>query len=255
MHTPHHTRARLHARAHQQSFLYQLINGVGYCFPEHDHQLLTDHGFMFLEQVEAHVRRDARGRVVDWRGLRVASYNATTQQLEYKQPRALVVNKPRSAGSALVELTHADAVECWSSEHAMRNDDEQPTLAMRNGVSIVCTPNHELYVADASASSSSSATAFAKLPASAVLRDAATQRDASRTVRLLARAVNGVGVSAAADSAVGAVPASLESMLARAYRGTMHFAFVHSLGLKATQVRVRVRMCACVGACCQHARI
>jgi hypothetical protein len=40
-----------------------------------DHQMLTNRGFLFLDQVLALVERDAAGRVTDWRGLRVANYD------------------------------------------------------------------------------------------------------------------------------------------------------------------------------------
>jgi serine/threonine protein kinase len=66
----------------------------GACFPESDHQLLTNRGFMSLADVEAHIVVDARSRaVVDWRGLAFASYDRESAQLVYEQPRALVVNK------------------------------------------------------------------------------------------------------------------------------------------------------------------
>jgi serine/threonine protein kinase len=63
----------------------------GACFPESDHQLLTNRGFMSLADVEAHIVVDHG--VVDWRGLAFASYDREAAQLVYEQPRALVINK------------------------------------------------------------------------------------------------------------------------------------------------------------------
>ncbi len=52
-----------------------------FCFTEHDHQLLTNRGFLYLDEVEAS----------DWRGLEVASYDARSGRLRFEKPRRLVV--------------------------------------------------------------------------------------------------------------------------------------------------------------------
>jgi threonyl-tRNA synthetase len=91
------------------------------CFRESDQQILTNRGFRFLDEVEALVERDAAGRVVDWRGLTVANYDAAAQRVVYQQPRALVV-KPAGA-DRFVEFKSA------------------------NGVHIVATEGHDMFVA------------------------------------------------------------------------------------------------------------
>jgi hypothetical protein len=64
------------------------------CFPEHDHQILTNRGFMFLDEVEAAVEFAADARtVVDWRGLEVASYDAKRDALVYQTPARLIVKR------------------------------------------------------------------------------------------------------------------------------------------------------------------
>eukprot|EP00179_Madagascaria_erythrocladioides_P001495 CAMPEP_0198315580 /NCGR_PEP_ID=MMETSP1450-20131203/5803_1 /TAXON_ID=753684 ORGANISM="Madagascaria erythrocladiodes, Strain CCMP3234" /NCGR_SAMPLE_ID=MMETSP1450 /ASSEMBLY_ACC=CAM_ASM_001115 /LENGTH=157 /DNA_ID=CAMNT_0044018701 /DNA_START=124 /DNA_END=593 /DNA_ORIENTATION=+ len=67
-----------------------------FCVRESDHQILTNRGFLFLDEVEALVERDARtGRVRCWHGLRVANYCPHRQQLVYDTPCALVVHDAR----------------------------------------------------------------------------------------------------------------------------------------------------------------
>jgi actin-related protein/Ca2+-binding EF-hand superfamily protein len=64
------------------------------CFPEHDHQILTNRGFMFLDEVEAAVEFAADARtVVNWRGLEVASYDAKRDALVYQTPSRLIVKR------------------------------------------------------------------------------------------------------------------------------------------------------------------
>jgi serine/threonine protein kinase len=126
------------------------------CFDALDHQLLTSDGFLFLDQLLARVewRAVASGgvHVLDWRGLRVASFDVKSKQLVFNEPRALGVN---IGTQSFVELTSAD-------------------------VSIVATGNHELYVRRAGASDE-----FAKLSADGVLESGA------EAVSVLAHAAGG----------------------------------------------------------------
>lgn len=141
------------------------------CFPEHDHQLLTNRGFLFLDEVLGAVTRDRRGRVVDWRGLAVATYEPSAQRLVYAQPRRLVVNDARAAGVDLVEISARDA-----------------------DVSVVCTRNHMLYArCTASANANATKTPFAKVAASELLRGKTRAGVAVDAVHFLARAANGIG--------------------------------------------------------------
>jgi abhydrolase domain-containing protein 13 len=137
------------------------------CVPEADHQILTSAGFLLLRDVERRVVRDAAtGRVVDWRGLRVASFDAAAQQLVYKTPRALVVSRGRQS---LVELTAHKA---------------------QARVSIVATRGHRLYVR------SRDGRAFEKRAAGDVARDVGAP------VHFLAAPRNGVAGGRKADAHV-----------------------------------------------------
>jgi hypothetical protein len=141
----------------------------GHCFPEHDHQLLTNMGFMFLDELlgegmqEADgvsrpgVERDAQGNVLpwrgvtlsaegdgvlDWHGLEVATYNTATQCLEYRTPNALVLNKASADGVRLVEISQ----NRWPATDTNGVLLDKSFRANDCGVSLVCTTEHELYV-------------------------------------------------------------------------------------------------------------
>jgi squalene/oxidosqualene cyclase-like protein len=174
------------------------------CFPEHDHQILTNRGFLFLDEVEALVERDAAGAVVDWRGLCVATYDAASKQLVYAQPRRLVVNQ--HADDKLVEISQIHEAARWSSGQDV-NDQ------LSNRISIICTKNHQLYVRRGEASGSSfgekldtastNGSHFVKISAEDVLRQRSQERPVA-CVRFLCRAPNGVGLSSpTAIAAVG----------------------------------------------------
>ncbi len=69
------------------------------CFPAHDHQLLTNRGFLLLADVLALLAGAPPG---DWRGLAFASYDPRSQHIVYRTPRRLVVNAP---GAPVVEFS------------------------------------------------------------------------------------------------------------------------------------------------------
>jgi serine/threonine protein kinase len=123
------------------AFLSSPAINIIHCFPEDDHQLLTNRGFMFLDEVEAHVAFAADGEtVVDWRGLEVASYDEKSGQLVYQQPLRLVVNRDTSAPVELFEFTDAAEATRWSA------DAELPATKNALMTSVTCTGEHSLYV-------------------------------------------------------------------------------------------------------------
>jgi serine/threonine protein kinase len=172
----------------------EIITSDGYnCFPASDHQLLTSRGFMFCHDLLAAIdcERDAAGRplvrnggivkVRDWRGLRVASFDADRAALVYEQPLALVYNAPpptpsASARAPLVQFTSGAEARRWSACGAAAASD----LGDDAGVSVVATPQHNMYVrlgGDAR---------MRKMPADAVLAAA------SDAVQFATRAPGGV---------------------------------------------------------------
>jgi hypothetical protein len=95
--------------AYAMLYLHKL--NIVHCVREDDHQLLTNRGFLFLDEVEAHVERDAAGSVVDWRGLKVASFDERRQQIVYETPLALTINEPRPGDTVLEMAEIADGRE------------------------------------------------------------------------------------------------------------------------------------------------
>jgi protein-tyrosine phosphatase len=161
-----------------------------HCFRETDHQILTNRGFLFLDEVEALVKRAADGSVADWCGLRVASYAPDTERLVYAEPRALVVN---SDPADMIEIASSHAEET-------RWRDGKEAAAAACGVSLVATTGHAMWARHAKCGA-----AFAKVPLDEmVLFDA---------VELMARAAGGVDAAslcASAEPAVAIEPALLE---------------------------------------------
>lgn len=86
---------------------------LAHCFAEEDHQLLTDHGFVFLSQVkESH---------------KFASYNPHTRQIEYQTPVRFIINQ-----AAIQE--HLIDVTAMSQRH-------EKTVSLR------VTRRHRMYIA------------------------------------------------------------------------------------------------------------
>lgn len=141
-----------------------------FCFPAIDHQILTNRGFMSLDDTLAHVRASPTGKVLDWRGLRVAGYDPVSQRLVYRQPRYLVINDNESQ---LVELSQRREHAVWANG---ANSRAPP------GVSVLATPEHEMYARVAA--DGKTAKSFCKSKANALTK-------ASR-VRFLTLARNGV---------------------------------------------------------------
>jgi ubiquitin-protein ligase len=162
---------------------------IYHCVPARDHQILTNRGFLFLDDVLSAVRRDRRtGRVVDWNGLTVASFDPLAHQLVYATPRRLVVNEARAE---LVELADCAEARRWSdASRGAGAGDSEPQL------SVLATRGHDLFVA------LDGERKFSKVPAADVLE----RRAAS--VRLLTLARNGVAVDGARDAATDAIASS-----------------------------------------------
>jgi hypothetical protein len=157
---------------------------------------LTDRGFLLLQDIERIVEHE-HGRMSN---LRVATYNATTKQLVYRTPRALVVNDRRcarcdDASTPMIEITTRDYDDCDA----------------HNNVSVMTTLQHDLFVAlDTAAAGSvvsvnekpqaddANDATFRKMTAER-LRDVAIAAKNAVVVRLLTVAANGVDSSSLAD--------------------------------------------------------
>jgi glycosyltransferase involved in cell wall biosynthesis len=123
------------------------------CFPDDDHQILTNHGFMFLDDVLDWLRlsrrtaRSVDAAAVDWRGLQVATFDRARNVVVFDTPQRLVVNKA-SQRDALVQLQQAD------------------------GSTLVATPQHAMFVREPTATAFRKAAALDTASAPAAADDA-----------------------------------------------------------------------------------
>eukprot|EP01112_Ceratiomyxa_fruticulosa_P022437 TRINITY_DN8206_c0_g1_i1.p1 TRINITY_DN8206_c0_g1~~TRINITY_DN8206_c0_g1_i1.p1 ORF type:complete len:905 (-),score=232.72 TRINITY_DN8206_c0_g1_i1:173-2887(-) len=93
-----------------------------------EHQILTNRGFMFLEDV-----KKAQA------GLQIASYNTTTGHIVY-EPFELVLNPSKK--QTMVEFTNKNEASRWDE-----NSDKYGSSELEsNGVSLVVTPQHDMFV-------------------------------------------------------------------------------------------------------------
>jgi DNA-directed RNA polymerase beta subunit len=130
------------------------------CLAETDGQLLTNHGYMFLRQVEAHLAAEEHG---DAQPLLFAAYDPQTRQIVYQRHRQLVVNSSRT--QQLVSITQRGEASRWREDSdlygrsavrvASSNSGVDATARARigqrgqpprsNHVSLRVTARHELY--------------------------------------------------------------------------------------------------------------
>jgi hypothetical protein len=162
------------------------------------------------------IELDECGGVRDWHGLKVATYNPTAMCLEYVQPLAIVVNPAAADGVTLVEFTHENDAQLWDGSSTSERKQHG------SGTSLVCTPNHMLFVRRAKDTStdkvpegdgfhiSQNPTRFTKVSASDVFEckktaaESGSREPTREWVRFLGRAPNGVGQSGVDTS--GLVP-------------------------------------------------
>jgi len=117
-----------------------------HCFAE-DHQLMTNRGFMYLDELEVALANDA--------GLLVAGFDPATQQFVYERPIELVVNTTQQQQL----VTFADRAESlrWqegadaygrSAAEVARSEGRMEERAedVSSGVSLAVTSGHDMYV-------------------------------------------------------------------------------------------------------------
>ena len=106
-----------------------------YCVPEHDTRVLTNHGFLFLKEIEALIEA---GRAVLY-----ACYDTSTQGIVYSPGR---LKKDAPQPKRWVDFTHAGTRRLWDATSddygatAFADDVEANRLTLRT------TPEHEMYV-------------------------------------------------------------------------------------------------------------
>lgn len=176
-------------------------NGIC-CFPAEDHQLLTNRGFLLLEDVLEHSHSSCEP-------LKFATFDRSTKQFRYESAQRIVVNEGMQS---LVEFTpddeaafratnvHKEPSPCDrpSSDECRRHSASKNIgQTTTNRLSIVATGNHDMYVATGSVGFNGEPrfgddATFLKVKAHSIADDF----DKYSAVRFMAHAEGGLGVSA-----------------------------------------------------------
>ena len=112
------------------------------CLPEHDTRVLTDHGFLFLSEIEALEAQNVE--------VRYASYDTSAEGIVYRSGVIVYaytpgVDNPASAPE-WVDFTQADTRRAWDDT----SDDYGSTRPVQgecaNRLTVRTTPNHKMFV-------------------------------------------------------------------------------------------------------------
>lgn len=110
-------------------------NGIC-CFPAEDHQLLTNRGFMFLDDV-----LNCRNTI------QFASYDPNRKEIRYEQARRIIVN---DGMQDFVDITDKREAIRWAKfadlNESYENEEMRVDAARSTRVSIVATANHDMYI-------------------------------------------------------------------------------------------------------------
>ena len=158
---------------------------ITHCFPAEDHQLLTSEGYMSLDEVLAAAPHldpsSASTKPQGKQELRFAAYNPQTQCIEYLPATGLIVKQAN-------ELIEFGSPAEWNGKSKRTND-----------VSLVVTPEHNMYAQlGKSASNIHATTSKWEWEASAPRKRQAhtlVTADPSAGVKMFATAVNGLEVN------------------------------------------------------------
>lgn len=112
--------------------LITLFSAPNYCLAE-DHQILTNRGFMFLEQLRQEYEKHD--------GLMIASFDEASHQMVYEPASRIIVNAYEK--QQLVSFTQSAEGKRWSAHNAL----------MSAGVSAVVTKEHNMFFLPEGASS------------------------------------------------------------------------------------------------------
>jgi len=158
------------------------------CLSE-DMQILTNKGFMFLEQIES-ITDDS---------LLIGSYDPATKELVYEKANELIVKPAKE--QTMIELTHEHEAYRWTTDSdphgrspkARGLQDAESKSCHSNGVSLIVTPKHDMYVRNGRSSPSRNITwsgDYSKVKANTLI--SGDTRDA---IQLLSHASGGVRVT------------------------------------------------------------
>jgi hypothetical protein len=108
------------------------IENVTECFPEKETRVLTNRGFLYLDEIE-----ECESQGVE---MQYACYDRTTKGIVYSRG---VLVKPTKVPTHLVDFTQRNTRAHWD---AGSDDYGVTSSAEANHLSLLVTPNHRMYV-------------------------------------------------------------------------------------------------------------
>ena len=123
------------------NFIDRFVVDEAHCFAEKDHEILTNKGFMDLDELQA-LWGDPRGPPED-KTLFIAGYCTNSRSIVYERPLRLVVNDARE-DQPMIEFTHANYTKHWDAKNLLGKSDGDGSIA--NHTSLIVTSGHDMYV-------------------------------------------------------------------------------------------------------------
>ena len=124
----------------------------GNCFPESDTRVLTNHGFLFLDEIEALIQK--REEVLYGCYELTKEVNGALVESKELQYCAGELVLPEELPSYLVELTEPGEAAQWAEESGLYGDSNQVGRKSRScHLSLRVTPDHEMFVQTGSVTS------------------------------------------------------------------------------------------------------
>ncbi|RYY37571.1 hypothetical protein EON62_01045, partial [archaeon] len=175
-----------------------LVQSGGWgCLAQDDHEILTSRGFMTLPELQAAWGGPTSAPPVD-DSLLIAGYDDAAHQLVYERPLRLIVNAWKEA-QPMVEFTDAREAPRWAPNNAFGTDQGAPSTY----VSLIVTPDHDMYVRQGAAQRDGNVTfataGFEKQKAGYLIDE-----DAPSAFKMLSCAAGGVRTPLCVEDTLGA---------------------------------------------------
>ena len=107
----------------------------GNCFPESDTRVLTNHGFLFLDEIEEKL---SEGQEVLY-----GCYDTKERQLQYSTGKLVL---PKQPPPYMVEFTEPNDSGRWAEGSGLYGDEKEQRGKRSHSVSLRVTPDHDMFV-------------------------------------------------------------------------------------------------------------
>jgi hypothetical protein len=107
---------------------------VFFCFPEEDHRILTDGGFLFLDEIQA--------KLAEGKEILYAAYDVNSKKLVYSPGKLKVFDA--KVDQRILSFTQANEARNWGANPYARSKTDADDAS--NHLSIRVTPEHNMFV-------------------------------------------------------------------------------------------------------------